>query len=124
MPANLYPVPKRTKEKKIRGKAAEATSVVRQPVIESTNQLAVIETGGKQYLVKPGAELVVEKIAAEEKSSVDLKDLLHGKTVKAKVLEHFRTPKLLVIKFKPKVRYLRRHGHRQWQTRIRIEKIG
>jgi large subunit ribosomal protein L21 len=85
--------------------------------------VAVIETGGKQYVVKEGQEISVEKLGEKENSKIDFKDMLSGKKVSAKVLSHFRTPKILVVKFKPKVRYLRKKGHRQWQTRLKIVSI-
>lgn len=87
------------------------------------SQVAVIATGGKQYLVREGDELAVEKLTTEAEATVDFTDLLHGKAVSAKVLGNMRDPKVRIVKFKSKVRYLRRAGHRQHKTRIRIESI-
>lgn len=100
---------------------------------------AVIETGGKQYLVKPGQTLKVEKlekeagqeltfapllIAEEDGSAVEVgKPAVKGKTVLAKVKAHGRHDKVLVIKFKNKVRYKRKNGHRQPFTEIEITAI-
>ena len=99
-------------------------------------KFAVIKTGGKQYLAKEGQSLNVEKLAVKEGESVELPTLLVadgdkleiGKPelmtkVKAKVLTHGRAEKVTIIKFKPKVRYRRKQGHRQPFTKILIEKI-
>jgi large subunit ribosomal protein L21 len=98
---------------------------------------AIVKTGGKQYRVKPGQWLRVERLRAQEGEAVALAPLLvvdgdqviegaaAGEVpVTARVLAHERGPKLRVVKFKPKRGYRRRNGHRQQLTRIRIESIG
>jgi large subunit ribosomal protein L21 len=102
---------------------------------------AVIKTGGKQYIVKKGDTLAIEKIAGVAGDSVTFDGLLlvgeedgsnlqigtpdlAGVSVTASILEQGRAAKIRVIKFKPKVRYTRRAGHRQPFTKIKIEKIG
>lgn len=101
--------------------------------------LAVIETGGKQFIVHEGQELKVEKLSQEVGTTVDFDVLLvsdeegihtkvgtptvGGTRVTAKVLEHGRADKVSVIKFKSKSRYRRNVGHRQPYTKIMIEKI-
>ncbi len=101
---------------------------------------AVVKTGGKQYLVKEGQTLKVEKLEAQPGASVDLEVLLvsdeegkalkigtpalSGAKVSAKVLEHGRAAKVLVVKYKPKSRYKRVNGHRQPFTALQIEKIS
>jgi large subunit ribosomal protein L21 len=98
---------------------------------------AIVKTGGKQYRVKPGETLLVERLAAKEGASVALEPLLYRseetvldkaslKNVKvtAKILSHERGEKLRVFKFKPKRGYKRRTGHRQELTRIEITDIG
>jgi len=100
---------------------------------------AVIATGGKQYVVKEGQTLNVEKLEKEAGSSLDLEVLMvsdaEGKDVKvgtpnvsgakvtAKVLEQGRAKKIRIVKYKPKSRYTRVNGHRQPFTKISIEKI-
>lgn len=112
-------------------------SFVTQPSFMAT--LAVIQTGGKQYIVREGQELKVEKLPFAEGASVDFDVLLvsdeegaktqvglpivDGAKVSARVLDHGRAKKVSVIKYKPKVRYRRNVGHRQPFTRIKIEKI-
>lgn len=102
--------------------------------------LAVIQTGGKQYLVREGQELRVEKLEQEPGASIEFDALLvsdeegtntqvgaptvSGVRVSAKVMEQGRARKVSVIKFKSKSRYRRNVGHRQPFTRIKIEKIA
>src|SRR5437867_1017760 len=96
---------------------------------------AIIETGGKQYRVVPGQRLLVERLHGEPGDQVELDRVLfledEGQVVVgsptidgAKVLAHVlgqpRGPKLTVFKFKAKVRYRRKTGHRQEQTELRI----
>jgi large subunit ribosomal protein L21 len=99
---------------------------------------AVIKTGGKQYRVSAGDELLVERLKDDEGASVTLEPLLMagggsdaqfgdslGKaTVTATVVGHERGPKLRIFKYKPKSGYKRRQGHRQELTRLRVDKIG
>jgi len=103
-------------------------------------KLAVIQTGGKQYLVEEGQELNVEKLENEVGSSVEFDALLvsdvdgkdtkvgkptvSGVKVKATVLAQDRAKKVSVIKYKPKVRYRRNVGHRQPFTKIKIDQIA
>lgn len=92
---------------------------------ESTRlAVAIIQTGGKQYLVHEGEELSIERLAVQPEAKLDFTDLLHNAKVTAKVVAEMRAAKIHVRKFKSKVRYLRRRGHRQHQTRLLIEKIG
>ena len=100
--------------------------------------LAVIKTGGKQYLVKIGDKIKVEKLPGKEGSAIKFdtllttdekgtkvdvgKPLLKSK-VEGKILKQDKAKKLIVIKFKSKTRYTRRIGHRQPFSLIEIEKI-
>lgn len=102
--------------------------------------IAVINTGGKQYIVQEGQELKVEKLELEPGAPIEFDVLLvsdvegldvkvgtpnvSGVKVKASVVDHGRAVKVPVIKYKPKVRYRRNVGHRQPFTTIRIEKIA
>lgn len=103
------------------------------------NMIAVISTGGKQYVVKEGEELMVEKLEAEQGAQVSFKVMLLAeedgskvelgaplldKKVTAEVVEQGRARKVSVVKFKPKVRYKKRVGHRQPYTKVKIKKIG
>lgn len=99
---------------------------------------AVVETGGKQYMVKEGDTLFVEKIEATEGDVVNLgrvvavsKDgeVLTGNSVasasvSAKVVAQGKAKKVIVFKYKPKKDYRRKKGHRQPYTKVMIEKIN
>lgn len=101
--------------------------------------IAIIHTGGKQYLVKEGESLRIEKLEAEVGSTISLPTLLVAaddastmelgkphvaKEVTAEIEKHGRAEKILVRKFKAKVRYSRTYGHRQPFTQIKITKIA
>jgi large subunit ribosomal protein L21 len=100
---------------------------------------AIVETGGKQYRVKPGDTLAVERLAGEPGETLDLERVLlvggngdtarvgspgvAGAVVRAEVVEHIRGEKIIVFRYKSKVRYRRKTGHRQSLTRLRIMDI-
>ena len=101
---------------------------------------AVIETGGKQYLVQGDQQLNIEKLDVEvgeevvfdkvllvsEEDGSDVKigtPYLEGVSITATVLEQKRDKKIRVVKFKRKVRYKRVHGHRQHKTRVDIKTV-
>ncbi len=84
----------------------------------------VIATGGKQYVVKKGQTLQVEKLAEEPGATLQFEDKLNGKKVNATLVEHGRGKKIQIIKFRNKTRYLRRAGHRQAYSKITIGEIG
>lgn len=92
--------------------------------MEDKKMFAVIRTGGKQYKVAKNDKIKVEKLEAKEGASVDC-DVLYAEggkkaTVKAKVLEHVRGPKITVFKKKRRQNYRRKKGHRQDLTVIEI----
>ncbi|MDO9399814.1 MAG: 50S ribosomal protein L21 [bacterium] len=97
---------------------------------------AVIKTGGKQYVVKEGLSLKIEKIESEigqiikfdtllmvDGEKFDLGQPILDEKVEGKILEHGKNEKVHVIKFKNKTRYKRNVGHRQPFTKIEITKI-
>ncbi len=88
---------------------------------------AIIRTGGKQYKVAKDDKIKVEKLEAKEGASVDV-DVLYGEggkkaTVKAKVLEHVRAPKVIIFKKKRRQNYRRKRGHKQHQTVLQITEV-
>jgi large subunit ribosomal protein L21 len=89
-------------------------------------EFAIIVAGGKQYKVKEGQEILVEKIPGKkEKDKIEFKDLLHNKKVLATILKlEEKGEKVNIFKFRPRKRYRRKTGHRQIYTRIKIEKIA
>ena len=84
---------------------------------------AVIQAGGKQYLVRVGQTLRVPHLLLEGKRH-EFTDMISGKKVRATILEQARSPKIAVRKFKSKVRYLRRKGYREKVAVLRIEGIA
>ncbi len=101
---------------------------------------AVITTGGKQYKVKAGDILEVEKLEGDVNSQIAFDKVLltandeasvaigapyvSGAKVMATILEQGRDDKITIIKYKPKVRYRRKMGHRQHFTKVKIESIA
>lgn len=83
-------------------------------------EFAIIKTGGKQYKVKVGDTLKVEKL---EGRTAEFKDLLNGGKVSAAIVSNIKAPKVRVLKFHAKKRYKRIIGHRQNLSIIKIEKI-
>lgn len=101
-------------------------------------KIAVIKTGGKQYKVKEGDVLKIEKIDKKEGAKIsfdtlliadsDAKEVNIGKPlvkekIEGKLLEQGRDKKVSVIKYKSKTRYLRNKGHRQNFSKVEIVKI-
>ena len=99
---------------------------------------AILRTGSKQYRVRPGDVIDVEKLPVDEGSSMELTEVLavsrDGETVvgdplvpNASVLAQVRAQgkddKVIVFKYKRKVRYRRKKGHRQHYTRLAIAAI-
>ena len=100
---------------------------------------AVIETGGKQYRVAEGDKVRVEKLDAETGASIDLakvlmiadgaevkvgKPFLEGTKVTAEVTGHDRGDKVTIIKFRRRKHHMKRQGHRQWFTELKITGIS
>lgn len=96
---------------------------------------AIIATGGKQYKVKEGQILKVEKLADEGTITFDEVLLIGGEKAKigtpyvagakvqATILGDVKGTKVSVRKYKAKVRYRRKTGHRQKYTQLKIDKI-
>jgi large subunit ribosomal protein L21 len=100
---------------------------------------AVVETGGKQYRVKSNDTLKVERLDAEVGSTVDLTSVLaisdgttlqvgapeiSGATVTVTVVSHSQGPKVVSFKKKRRKGYVRKVGHRQDLTVLKVERIG
>lgn len=99
---------------------------------------AVVSSGGKQYRVEAGSLLTLEKLDGEPGASISFDRVLligdgdevtvgtpvvPGASVSATVIGEALGPKLVIFKFKQKVKYRRRNGHRQHLTRVRIDTI-
>jgi large subunit ribosomal protein L21 len=88
---------------------------------------AIIKTGGKQYKVAKNDKIKVEKLEAQEGSTVQC-DVLFGEggkkaSVSAKILEHIRDSKVTIFKKKRRHNYRRKRGHRQPLTVLEITDI-
>jgi len=99
---------------------------------------AIVRTGGKQHRVEAGRAVVVERLPAEEGTTVQLDDVLliaddgqvtigtptiAGARVLAEVEAHGRAKKIIVFKYKAKVRSRKKTGHRQSFTRLVVREI-
>jgi len=106
--------------------------------IETIMKIAVIETGGKQYLVSEGQKIQVEKLPQKSGDKFDFdkvlllvendkieigKPYLEGKKIPAELLEEKRLPKITIFKYHSKTRYRRKKGHRQQVSMVKILKI-
>ena len=100
------------------------------------SKFAIIATGGKQYKVRPGQTIKIEKLSSEPAAEVKFDALLladeHTQDIQlgrpilnaaitAKVLDHCHEDKITVIKYKNKTRYKKTLGHRQQFTKIEIQ---
>ncbi len=100
---------------------------------------AIIATGGKQYRVREGDTIDVEKLAGEIGELVQFdrvlltsvggqvslgKPSLEGARVVGEIANQFRGPKITVFKYKPKTRRRVKKGHRQQLTSVRIRNIA
>lgn len=98
--------------------------------------LAVIKTGGKQYIVTPGQKLKVEKLEGEAGTEIKFPEILlietdakkveigqpvvANATVSAKIVSQTKGPKVIAYKYKAKKRYHLKKGHRQQLTEVEI----
>ena len=101
--------------------------------------IAVIKTGGKQYAVKAGQILKVEKLQGKKGDTVSLTDVLSlsdtanntvgnpfikDASVEAKILDQIRDKKIIIFKKKRRQNYRLTQGHRQYLTVLKIESIN
>lgn len=100
---------------------------------------AIIETGGKQYRVAEGQTLLIEKLEVESGQPVDFDrvlmvgegdaarfgtPLIDGAKVTAEVINHGRADKIRIIKFRRRKHHMKRQGHRQYYTAVKITKVN
>ncbi|NUM49383.1 MAG: 50S ribosomal protein L21 [Anaerolineales bacterium] len=99
---------------------------------------AIVESGGKQYKAIEGEIIEVDLLPIEAGNTLNLDQVLlvandghvsvgrptlAGTVVKTTVVSHIRGRKVLVFKYKTRVRYRRKQGHRQQYTRLQINEI-
>lgn len=99
---------------------------------------AIIRTGGKQYKVEAGDEILVEKLELDNGSEVSFevlmlcdgenvtvgKPVVEGVVVRGEVMDQVKGKKLIVFKYKPKKNSRKKQGHRQPYTKVKISAIG
>ncbi len=102
-------------------------------------EYAIVEFGGKQYIMRPGQLVRLEKINQAEGSSVEFRAVYLVRTdagtevaanheplpyiVRGTIVRHERAKKIIVFKKRRKEQYKKKQGHRQWMTLVRIEEI-
>jgi large subunit ribosomal protein L21 len=101
-------------------------------------ELAIIKTGGKQYIVSPKQTIKVEKLEGKEGDKVEFAEVLlfenkkiieigkpfiKGAKVTATISKQGRGDKIIVFKYKAKKRYQKKAGHRQHFTEVQINEI-
>ena len=99
---------------------------------------AIVESGGKQYKAVEGSTIEVDRLALEVGQSTGLNSILlmvddenitvgsptvEGARIEATVLDHFKGPKVINFKYRPKKRIRVKNGHRQQYTRLQIDSI-
>ena len=100
---------------------------------------AVIKTGGKQYRVQEGQTLKLEKLEVATGETLNFDEVLlvsdgenikvgaplvEGAKVTAEVIDHGRGDKIRIIKFRRRKHSMKRQGHRQWYTEVKITGIA
>ena len=103
------------------------------------SKMAVIKTGGKQYLVKEGDVLSIEKLDGQmEGAKVSFDEVLllddgattktgatlKGAKVGGEVVEAGRAKKVTIIRYKAKSKYFKKRGHRQPFTKVKITNVA
>src|SRR5690348_17581185 len=90
----------------------------------SVMDYAIIRLGGRQYRVREGETLVVDRVKADEGKTFTPDVLLGDATVTAKVVAHERGPKIRIGKYRKRTGYKRHNGFRAAQSRIEISLGG
>ena len=115
-----------------------AFAMLRLALLGKIGMLAIIKTGGKQYLISPGKKIKIEKLnfepgkevvfdqvlLSEKNKKIEIgMPLVEGAKVIGKVLRQGKAKKVIAFSYRPKKRYKRKKGHRQQFTEIEISKI-
>ncbi len=133
--------PKTAAKKAPAKKSAAKKTPSKKTAEKKSGALAIIATGGKQYIVREGDTINIEKLAGERKegAKIEFKEVLlvddgtttkvgtptvAGAKVSAECVEEGRGKKVSVIRFRAKSRYFKNRGHRQPYTRVRITAIA
>ena len=107
-------------------------------IVALNMKYAIVESGGKQYRAVEGSTIEVDLLAAEKGEKIAIDNVLlvvdedkvtvgtpvvKGAKVSARVQDHFKGPKIIVFRYRPKKRYRVKTGHRQMYTRLFIDSI-
>ncbi len=99
---------------------------------------AIVEIGGHQYKVEKNNEIYVNRLAGDEGSTIELNKVLlldnngsvhvgapviEGASVKAKIVSHLKSDKVIIFKKKRRKGYKKKNGHRQMITKIQVQEI-
>ena len=99
---------------------------------------AIVDSGGKQYKIREGETIRVEKISGEVGAAVTFdqvllfsdgenisvgKPVLENVGVRGQIVEQGKAKKIIVFKYKRRKRYRRKQGHRQQYTAVKIDRI-
>ena len=100
---------------------------------------AIVDIAGQQFKVEKESKIFVHRLSADEGASLSFEKVLlvdndgvikvgapcvEGAVVKATVLEHLKGKKVIVFKKKRRKGYIKKNGHRQYLTQIKIEEIA
>lgn len=112
---------------------------VKWPFVSAMKDYAIFQSGSRQYRASVGDTVILDKLPVEPGNPIEFDQVLlvskkgdvrvgaptlSGAKVKARVLEQGRDKKVIVFKYKSKVRYRRKTGHRQDHTKVSIEGIN
>lgn len=107
--------------------------------LEQANMYAVFKSGGKQHRVQEGDVIKLEKLEVATGDSIEFDQVLlvangddvkvgaplvEGGKVTAEVVTHGRGDKIRIIKFRRRKHSMKRQGHRQWFTQVKITGIS
>lgn len=124
-----------------KAKGTKATKTT-APAGADAREFAVIQTGGKQYMVAAGDTITIEKLGDTHKvgdkitfGEVLLSDngkdattigapFIDGATVEGEITKIGRGKKITVIKYKAKSNYFKKRGHRQPFFQVKITKVA
>jgi large subunit ribosomal protein L21 len=113
---------------------AQEKKVIKSDNASFTDSYAIFQTGGKQYQAVVGQTIAIEKLEGSEGDAVEFSEVLLRKEndkidvgqpflkgpIKASIVKHLRTPKVIVFKFKRRKKSRVKKGHRQHVTVVRI----
>jgi large subunit ribosomal protein L21 len=134
----MYPQLPRTPAGRRSGSGSRRGSCGEVKIGDGRMKYAIVEDGGKQYRAVEGSTIEVDYYPSEIGEQIDMErvlliaddegytigaPLISGAKIQATVVEQIKGPKVTVFKYKPKIRYRVKTGHRQKYTRLMIDSI-